>query len=259
MSVLWLHETQADDGQKFRIGRREQIWIAEWDGLLRLEAEPGLEPRVAASSDSLSVQKLRRGAVPALLGHLTGQLHWHASACAWEKGPAVLVLGAAGAGKSTLVAGLCAHTEAAFLGDDVAAVARAPAGWAVGRTEDKHAMRPDMASTLFGHVSAVKSLFEATHLRDDASLGMIVSLVVGDALALRPLSVRRKVQILTHNLVRFALDDAWRLARDLDVVMALVAEVPMYSLVCPRPFSEWEKAARLLVAGLHGDLEVVER
>ena len=254
MTIEWLHEARSDDGQRFRIGRRGHTWIAEWDGLLRLEAEAGREPRIEARSESLTVGKLRQGAVPALLGHLEGPLHWHASACAWGSGPAVLFLGDAGAGKSTLVAGLCAHTGAAFLGDDVAAIAPEATGFWVRRREDRHALRSDMAASLFGHESPAKSLFDTTDARDRAPLGMIVSLSVGDTLALRPLAMRRKVQVLTHNLVRFALDDGARLQRDLDLVMALVAEVPVYSLVCPRPLSAWGEVARLLGAGLRGDL-----
>lgn len=256
MSTVWLHEVCSEEGLRFRIGRRGATRIAEWDGLLRLEAEEGQPPRIEASGQSLAVRKLRQGAVPALLGHLNGRLHWHGAACAWARGASILALGQAGAGKSTLVAGLCGATGASFLSDDVAAIAPAVAGWELHRSEDKHAMRADMAVRIFGHTTQKKALFAPSRMRKRARLGAIVSLQPGALLALEPLRSREKLRILNQNLVRFALDDEARLQRDLDVVIALAEQVPVYSLVCPRPFDDWHALADLLRPRLRGVLGI---
>lgn len=253
MNVEWLHEARSDEGGRFRIGRRGDTRIAEWDGTLLLEVGPDGAVRIEAD-ESLATAKLRTGAVPALVGHLTGHLHWHAAACTWARGGAIVVLGDAGAGKSTLVAGLCAETGASFLADDVASLEPVANGWEVQRREKNHAMRPDMALEIFGHEGANKALFSPERTRRRAPLGLAVSLETGSELALQEMHGRQKVQLLTRNLVRFALDDAARLQRDLDVVLRIASEVPMYSLVRPRPFSDWRGLARLLRSQLRGEL-----
>lgn len=254
MSVVWLHEARTEDGQRFRIGRDGPTRIAEWESLLRVEVPEDGPPRVESEEDSLTTRKLHRGAVPALLGHLDGHLHWHASACVRRRGSALLVLGDAGAGKSTLVAGLCG-AGAAYLADDVAGVEQGARGWLVRRCEDRHALRVDMAAQVFGHTGTTKTVFVPHRLRTRAKLGLVVALSTGPELSLYELSMRQKVQLLSRHLVRFALDDERRLQRDLDVVLTLVASVPVCSLVCPRPFEDWDGLTRLLDEKLRGDLE----
>jgi hypothetical protein len=255
VTVAWLHEVRSAEGLRFRIGRRAEVRIAQWDGMLRLEVGPDGPPIVAVERESLGVEKLRHGAVPALLGHLTGNLHWHAAACCWPNEASVMVLGDAGAGKSTLVSGLCNEAGACFLADDVLLVEASKTGWESRRREEKHAVRPDMAALLFDHVARDKALFAPSRVRRRAPLGMIVGLAVGDDFALREISARQKVQLLTRNLVRFALDDPDLLQRDLDVVLRLAAEVPVYSLVRPRAFSDWKGLAGLLRPRLRGVLK----
>ena len=254
MKTEWLHEVRSATGQRFRIGRSGEIRIAEWDDLLRLEVDAAGVSTVAAAEETLGVRKLRAGAVPALVGHLTGHLHWHAAACCWPASSAVMVLGDAGAGKSTLVAGLCNEGAASFLADDIAHVKATETGWEAWRCEENHAMRPDMASALFGHAGRDKAVFAPTRIRRRAPLGMILGLEIGDDFALRAVPARQKVQLLTRNLVRFALDDPQLLRRDLDVVLRLAAEVPVYSLVRPRVFTDWAGLADLLRPRLRGVL-----
>lgn len=250
MTLIWLHEAHAPDGQMFRIGRRGETRIAEWDGILRLEVDADGTARVSAFAESLAVEKLKRGAVPALLGHLDGTHYWHASACQLPGLAAVAVVGEAGAGKSTLTAGLCLQAGASFVADDVAAFTPAAGAMTVQGTEQHHALRPDMAQALFGHEGATKALFEADRVTAAAPLGLIVLLEIGESLELRELPPRAKVIALTRHLVRFALDDPERLRRDLDVVLHVATTAPMYSLVRPPAFHDWEHLARLLEAQL---------
>lgn len=255
MKMVWLHEARSDEGARFRIGRRGDTRIAEWEHILRVEIGSDGQARIEAAEESLGTEKLRAGAVPALLGHLSGDLHWHAAACAWRRGPALVVLGDAGAGKSTLVAGLCNEAGASFLADDVAAIAPEGMRWEVRRRETRHAMRPDMAAKLFGHDGARKALFAPDRVRRRARLALIIGIEQGPALVLQRMQPRQKVQLLTRHLVRFAIDDPDRLQRDLDVVLRIASEVPMYSLVRPAVFSDWSELAGLLRPHLRGVLK----
>ncbi len=250
-TTIWLHEARSDEGARFRIGRRGDTRIAEWDGLLRLEVPVRGAPRIVAKAESLATQKLREGAIPALLGHLSGVLHWHAAACAWPDRRAVVVLGPSGAGKSTLAAGL-GTVGAAFLADDVCAVALRGGAWTAARTETRHAIRPDVVPLLYGTKASTKALFAPERMRACAPLGALLRLEVGPELALREVPPRQRVQLLQQNLIRFALDDSFRLERDLDVVLALAQQVPMYTLVRPAMFTEWARLRDLLRSPTHG-------
>ncbi len=253
--VRWLHEAVSAEGRRFRIGARAATRIAEWVDLLRVEVTSRGQVRVHCPNESLTSRKLRQGAVPALLGHLTGHLHWHAAACALPSAAgAVLFLGDAGAGKSTTVAGL-GTVGAAFLGDDVVHLHRRRARWVAVRCENRHAIRADVARMLFGTDARTKSLFVPERKARSAPLAAIVELEVGDSLELRRLSKRRSVRVLLRHLVRFALDDLERIQRDLDVVLAILEEVPVYTLVRPKKLQDWARLASLLEAAARGVLD----
>lgn len=253
--IRWLHEAVSAEGRRFRIGTRGGTRIAEWEDLLRLEAPRSGRVRVYCTHESLASRKLRQGALPALLGHLTGNLHWHAAACSLPRGGgAVMFLGDAGAGKSTMVAGL-GSIGAAFLGDDVVGVRRHRERWAAFRSESRHAIRADVVPMLYGTVARTKSLFVPERKVRSAPLAGIFELEVGETLELRAPSWRLAVRAMLRHLVRFALDDAERAQRDLDAVLAILEAVPMYTLVRPRRFEDWELLADLLEAAPRGVLK----
>lgn len=255
-SLEVLHESRAEDGTCFRITRLPQGYRAEWSRLLRLDADQaGQELARERYGDVQSTRKLEQGAVPGLLGHLQGALHWHAAAVCWARTPALMLLGDSGAGKSTLAAALCVQ-GARFLGDDVVHV-DAQEGWQCVRREERHAIRPDMARVLFDARQRKKALFDAENMASRAPLGVIAQVVRGSALRFEPLSARARVALLLRHLVRFALDDPARLGRDLEVCLALAASVPMYTLVVPSLADlSTERLARLLRRELRGVLSV---
>lgn len=250
-----LHESRGEGDLVFRISREGAGYCAEWAGLLRLEVEEGHAPRITRAGDAVSVQKLEQGAVPALLGHLEGALHWHASAVAYPEGRAVVFMADAGTGKSTLAAALCAR-GAQFLGDDIVQIRpeqNAPPRCL--RRETRHALRPDMAALLYGAEHFGKAVFDADALGTEAPLGAIVQLRTGTTPSLQALGARDRVALLLRHLVRFALDDEVRLRRDLDVCVAIGEAVPMYNLVVPRHLDlRAEPLHTLLGTELHGVL-----
>jgi hypothetical protein len=122
--VRWQERVRVSGVETFRVGRMGDKLVAEWPGTARLtcDADGGgacLVPRPKA--DRRHVEKLRTGAVRALIRDLEGELGLHAAAVALN-GRAVLFVGPSGVGKSTAAAELCMRQGALLLADDVASL-----------------------------------------------------------------------------------------------------------------------------------------
>lgn len=253
----WVHEHAGVEGTRFRIGVSAEGHVAEWQQLLRLEVTRAGVSRITLDpgASPLLRERLLRGPVPALLGHLTGALHWHAAACAYDEG-GVLVLGDGGAGKSTTVAGLVEHTGGGFLGDDIVHLARDAGTTWLHRVEGNHALRADVAETLFEEdrprgkvVRAPRALLDAAPLAAVVVLGHCPTAAADAALMLERIPPRERIVHLLRHLVRFDLEDGDRAARDLGAVLE-IARVPMFSLVRPAGGARWNELARLLRSAL---------
>ena len=142
LPIAWDRRRRIDGTEAFRLGRADGLLVAEWPGFGRLISTPdGTRSRfvLQRGADPHEVEKLRSGAVQALLGDVRGQMGLHASAVA-VGGRAVLVLGESGAGKSTLAGELCVRHEGQLLADDMALLDADGHGVRVHRTERHHSL-----------------------------------------------------------------------------------------------------------------------
>ncbi len=120
--VSWDRRVRIGGIETFRVGRSGNALVAEWPGLASFTCGmDGAKARLVArpQADPKHVEKLRGGAVRALLHDLGGHLGLHASAVELG-GRAALFLGPSGTGKSTAAAELCLLHGARLLADDVA-------------------------------------------------------------------------------------------------------------------------------------------
>lgn len=244
MSVTWTGQSLVGEDVAFRVGRLGDLLVAEWPevatlrckrdgGLVTCEVHPGVEPALE--------QKLRRGLVPALLRHLTGELSLHASA-AVRDGVALAFLGAPSAGKSTMVAELSGRGWRAIT-DDVLPLDRSlravpcdPLLW----------LAPD-ARAFLGLDGAAPALVQG--VETPAAVGAWVALRFADGPpALSRLRGAAAVRALAEAQIRFVLDEPAIHARDLRRLFSALERVPMYELVRPRQLDRMSESAVLLEA-----------
>jgi hypothetical protein len=142
--VAWERHLRLGGAVSFRVGRAGETLVAEWPGTARLTCrEGGLEAKLdhQPGADRRRLQKLRLGAVPALLRDLAGELGLHASAVALG-GRGVLLVGPSGAGKSTAAAELCLRHGAVLLADDIASLEVRNDSVKILATERHHYLTP---------------------------------------------------------------------------------------------------------------------
>jgi len=203
---------------------------------------PGLDPVLE--------EKWRRGPVRALVRHLEGRTTLHGSAVALA-GRAVVFLGESGAGKSTCAADLCGRLDAELLADDTVEVETDRGTLVVRPSEASHWLLRDAAEAL-GHArpEGWKGPVDAVHVATHAlPIAALISLTFGpEGLppALTPLRGLAAFAAINTSFVRFVFDDPAVAVRDLDAIAALVAAVPMMTLVRPRSLTMLDRTAALL-------------
>lgn len=244
MSVTWTGQSLVGEDVAFRVGRLGDLLVAEWPGVATLRCNRdgrGATCDVDAGVAPALAEKLRRGLVPALLRHLTGELSLHASAAVRE-GVALAFLGAPSAGKSTIVAQLCRRGWRA-LADDILpldpalrAVPSKPLLW----------LAPD-ARAFLGLPGPAPAPVEGVETA--TAVGAWVALRFAD----RPPALSRlhgvaAVRALAEAQIRFVLDEPAIHARDLRRLCDALERVPMYELVRPRALDRMSDSAVLLEA-----------
>ncbi len=259
---VWLADYSDGGEVHFRIGRRGDEVIAEWTDTARLIARRDgsgarLEPMSGASDDNL--EKIRNGSAVLLVRHLEGRLALHGAVVA-EGDRAVALLGRSGQGKSTLAAAMCG-AGATLYSDDAIAIDPAGGKFLVQPLERKHWLDADARRALRsfdvgdGDDGKRPSPAVATGT-EPAALVAIVDLEFDDVPArLVRTSGLDAMASLVPQAVRFALDDAERHKRELEMLTEIVGAVPTYRLERRRDFSELPSAVRLVRRLLRNDPE----
>jgi hypothetical protein len=251
--VRWLAEHVEDGVLNGRIGRAGNDLVAEWSGVATLHvARDGTNVRFVAmlGADPADVEKIRRGSARVLLRHLAGDLALHGAAIEID-GRAIVLVGAAGGGKSTLAARLCMSEHATLLADDALAVGRDTCGLSVMPFESEHWL--DGASRaalgLDGVASPAKQPVRANaSARPSASLAAIVRLAFADAdaPALRRLAGVDAVAALLPQVLRLVVDEPALQRVELEMLGAITDAVPFFELARPRDLSLLGAAAQTI-------------
>lgn len=256
--VRWLAESHIDGELSARVGRRGDLFIAEWPGQANLTVHrDGTDARFVpvADADAAEVEKLRRGAVRLLLTHLAGGIPLHASAVAID-GQAVVFVGGAGHGKSTLAAAFCDVLGASLLGDDAVTIERKGDGFDVVALEKNHWLDAASARALGRPEDVGDQKIPLPTRRADverAPLAMIAHLVFteeGDDPRLVPVLGLDAVSGLLAQLTRFVFDDPEVARRDLRSLADLVDRTAIVRLERPRRFDLLRKTAQLVAGDL---------
>lgn len=243
-SIQWLSERLVDGQLAVRIGREGAHVVAEWPDLARLVVgRHGETPELTAAPHATpeSVEKLRAGAVRALVGYLRGELHIHASAVSWGEG-AIAFLGDADAGKSTLAHSLCAHGSWSFLSDDILRLE----GLEATPSETVSWLRGP-ARELFGAVDATLAVPRIA--KKSSRLHGLIELIWSDGpVQLRALKGVAAASVILRSMVRVPLDEPALHLADLERTSNLVRHVPVFELVRPRGLGRLVDVHRLFDA-----------
>lgn len=258
----WLAHYEKDGELFFRIGRAGPDVVAEWLGIGRLVARrDGSTHRLERhpDADSREFAKIERGGVQLLLRHLAGKLALHGAAVE-SQGRAVVLLGRATQGKSTLAAALCTREDVALLADDAVALDRSGASYVVRALERLHwldaaARRAlgDLNNDVECPVSSgarvagdvdleggypAKAPIAAARVGAHGELVAFVDLVFTDGpTRLVRSSPLEAMAALVPQAVRFVLDDPDVQKRELEALGTLVDVVPVLRLERPRDLS----------------------
>jgi hypothetical protein len=249
--VAWDERWRLGGADAFRIGRAGGLLVAEWPGVARLTCgHDGGRARFVAQpgADPAHVEKLRHGAVQALLGDVRGELGLHASAVAVD-GRALLVVGASGAGKSTTAGDLCLRHGARLLADDIAMLDIGAEGVRVRPTERHHSLtaeslkllgvgKPRRAPDGVGRSRAPRGrkvmLREARSRRASYPVALIAVLRADGRRReplVRPLSGASAARALLPSILRFDFRAERR--RELDQVFAMYEKCRVVEVVRP--------------------------
>ena len=235
----WLSETIVDERVVLRIGREGTDLVAEWPeiGVLRsnrLGTEHSFE--AIADADAGSVDKLKQGAVRAMLRHLRGELSLHASAVAIGKRSALFV-GASGSGKSTFAAYL-GERGWPVLADDVAHLDQSEDAFLVQPSEGAHFLMHDacVALGIAPDEERVKTRVAVKTVGEASKLAAMFSFVDDDAVRVTRVAGYEMIQILSPCVARFVFDEPAALRTDLGRLGTLLAKVPLYRIGRPRGF-----------------------
>jgi hypothetical protein len=253
--VRWLAESLDHGVVAARVGRDDGGLVAEWPGRAHFSVRlDGSAQRFAAEpgADALEVEKLRRGAVPLLLSHLTGGIPLHGSSVAID-GRAVVFLGDTEHGKSTLAAAMCELFGGSLLADDAVVVERRLEGYAVLALEESHWLASAAAAAV-GRREEI--LGEKAPLRarrcdvNEAPLALVAHLSFSDNIddaRVVPVHGLDAVTGLLSQMTRFIVDDPAIARRDLASLADLVERTPIVRLERPRRLDLLQNTARLVV------------
>jgi hypothetical protein len=188
--------------------------------------------------------------VEGLLRHLHGKVSLHASSAARDD-LAVVVLGESMAGKSTLVAELCARHGFEMLADDTVFLEERSEGFYVLPTESTHSLRRG-AAELFG--ASVGNLAKsyvpaASFASGPAKLCAFVSLAFDESMAgatVRAVRGSEIFKVLYSALFRFVIDDDDVMLQDFSRIAGLAAAVPFFELRRPPSLDILSESVRML-------------
>lgn len=234
------HELDASwlDDEGARVTRDSDAIVLEY----RDETRFRIEPRLITTSWITTAEDMATyllGPVLAFALRMRGTLVLHASAVAIG-GRALLIAGAAGAGKSTTAAAFVKH-GAAMITDDVAAIDRG----AVRPGHSRLRLWNDSAAALFGSANALP-LLTPTWTKRYAPSTVVDLPVPLHAIAIlagreRVMRVRKLdgheavMAVLARTSVPQLIDDAYR-AKELAQIVDLVAATPVFELITPDDF-----------------------
>jgi adenylate kinase family enzyme len=149
---------------------------------------------------------------------------------------AVVILGESMAGKSTLVAELCAREGFEMLADDTVFIEERSDGFYVLPTETTHSLREDAAR----HFGAATRNLQKTHLpaatfaSGPAKLRAFVSLIFDGCQTICPIARAlhgsEMFNVLNSAFFRFVIDEDEVTRRDFSQMAALGAAVPFFEL-----------------------------
>lgn len=273
MTLRWIAESVVDGELIARVGSDGEEIVAEWPGRGCLRAPRDGRSALFAPSEGASqreIEKLCRGPVRLLVHHLSGGLSLHGAACAIGERSLVL-LGASGRGKSTLVAALCERHGARLLGDDAVAIRHNVERDEVLPLEHECWLTAE-AAALFGHavmtedekqpvaVAATESsrALPATPLDLPVGGVPLVAIVHLDFVPdVRPCLQRvfglDAVAGVIPQVTRFIVDDPAVARRDLALLGDVVERTPVYRLQRPLDLEHLDEAARLVAGVVIGD------
>jgi hypothetical protein len=227
----------------FRWRRSEDGIDAEWVGVLtlRIDLAGRVTHEAAAGADARVVSKVLSTGAAAFVRALDAQPSLHASAIT-RAGATLICLGDKGAGKSTAASELCKHHGFELLADDVAALDDSTGRWQVLPTES--------ATWLADGADARKGPVAAPRVARDAAEPTAVAVLRFDEAAVGRVRATRlrgaaAYSALTSAFLRFEAADAMRV-RELDVLSALAAQVPVYEVMRARAARPPETAGALL-------------
>jgi hypothetical protein len=239
----------------FRIGRDGDDLVAEWVGLGTLRAPRSGQSHIFTPSpdaEGASTERVRRTLVEGLLRHLQGKMSLHASAAA-RGGRAVVILGDSMAGKSTLVADLCARESFEMLADDTVFLDERDDGFYVLPTESVHSLREDAARFFSAPTGDLQksSLPAASVASSPARLCACVSLVFSEPAketVIRAMHGPEIFKALCGGLFRFVIDENDATRQDFSRMASLGAAVPFFELRRARSLDNLSESAKLLCA-----------
>jgi hypothetical protein len=242
-----------------RVGRDGADLVVDWPGLATLRVrENGEFPRWEdhAGVSMASTEKLRRGVGQAVIRHLSGRLSLHASAVELN-GRALVLVGASGAGKSSLAAALCLRKGAALLSDDMTALDHDP--YRVQPGDDAHCLDDGSLSALGtrndGPAWEGKSWSRAAVVaRGVVPLGAIVALAFSEDCQgpkLRQLRASEAARRVLPQVPRLPNAPPSAYMTEFDRVADLASRGAIVELVRPRSFAAMDAALELL-SGLCG-------
>jgi hypothetical protein len=244
MTVRWLAHAVGSGLLAARLGREGDRLVADWPGRARFsvncdggEAVYEQDPNVPSAEG----EKLRRGVVALLLAHLGGAIPLHASAVAVD-GRAVVFVGSAGFGKSTLAAAMCELAGASLLGDDGVAIERCASGFEVVALHEDHWLDAAAAREIGRSHDAADTKRPISPRRIDvarAPLALIAHLAFTASASgpkLEPVSGVEAVAGLLSQLTRLVVDDPVIARRDLAALADLVEQTPVVRLERARAF-----------------------
>lgn len=244
------------DGPWVEIGREGAGFVLRFtEGLLVRYRARELRWRLPSNGDKSAIRHvLLDQALPLVVSH-EGRTVLH-GACVWRGRSATLLLGPAGAGKSTLAAALTRPGDLA-VADDAVAVVPTPAGIALCPSYAGLRLWPDSSDALGCATAAdVSAGSDKRRLQGTArapaglllqSMYLVVPTAAGAAgPALRPMSRREAVMALVRNAYVLDTEDRGRAATHFDTLSSIAARVPLRKLVMPRRFDALSEVHGLL-------------
>jgi hypothetical protein len=254
MEPQWLAERVEDDEVWFRIGRVDNLLIAEWPGLCTLTADrDGSNAKLVAAPGAapVTLEKVQRGVAYALVESLRGKVSLHAGAVA-RNGGAIVLVGRNHAGKSSAVADLCAH-GAQLLADDIAVIARGHDGSRLVEPTERHHWLGPASRVALGLGTGGNSeddkhpLLAAEPGASPVRLRAIIAIEFeeGDPHLTRVAGIEAMSR-LVPSVVRFALDDGARSREELGQLVQLLDTVPFYLLRRPRDLARIREPGMLM-------------